>query len=482
MNKKILLLLSSAAFAAVPSSHAANIVFSPTGTTDNWANNVWSTATTGAPPTPADNALVRSGKTAEVTTSVGTVVGVLINNTGTATSTINVLSGGTLNATGSLVMGGSGATSNSFFNVTSGGSATFAGSSSSIGGTAQAGATGTVGITGGSFTSGTITIGNVGAGTMNVSAGTVTMGTTTLGVANTGSLNVSGGTVNLGATSVGTANTGSLSVSGGSVTVTSMSAVGGVANSTAGTGTLAISGTGNFTVSGASSDTYIGARVAGSSGTFTLSGGTAKFGDAGDGRILVGSTATGGVSVTGTATISGGTFIGRMMIGGASGGTPGSGSGTLNVVGSTATIGSTATTTGVEVRSTGAIVFTMDAAGISKLDYANSLFSIATGATVKLDITSYMGGTSFIGETTTLTLVDAGSLGSSLTSGSLNTFFSVIGTNANYSSVVFSMDSANSNINATFTSAVPEPSTWALLGLGAGFMAFSARRRFARKM
>lgn len=413
-------------------------------------------------------------------------------NSSLSSSTINISSGSLSLGNTDIGKAGTGA-----INVTGGSLSTLATNigSGSVGeisissGTANLGATtigsaingtGTLSVSGGTTTVTTVTMGNAANTTnaVNISGGTTTFGTTTIGNAatSTSTVSVTNGTLNLGATKIGTSGSGTLLISGGTVNASSLSSVGG-SSTTTGTGTINVSGTGRLNVS-STGDTYIGERstTSGNVGNFTQSGGIVELGGAGQtGRLIIGSSNAAGSDVTGNVTISGGQFMGRMLIGSNVAGALGGG--TLTVLGSNATIGSIATGNGLELRSNGEINFVMDSVGISTLNYANGNFSISDGAQVTLDITSYIGGLGAIGQQTTFTLINAANYSAALTTATLNDYFSVVGSNPYYSSVVFSLDTVNKDVNVTLTAAIPEPSTWALIGLGIFIVAARCRRR-----
>ncbi len=173
-----------------------------------------------------------------------------------------------------------------------------------------------------------------------------------------------------------------------------------------GTGTLNINN-GKLVVS---SDGNLGRATLGSIGILNLNGGTLQVGDAtGSMRIMVGLDATPDKFTQGLLNISGGTFIGRLLIGstGVAGATNVD---MVTISGSTATIGCTSTSgSALEVRETGKIKFVFSATGISTMDYgASGVGGTATfvaGSQIIVDGAAYTGGDA------TFDLIKAGVLG-----------------------------------------------------------------------
>lgn len=174
-----------------------------------------------------------------------------------------------------------------------------------------------------------------------------------------------------------------------------------------GTGTLNINSGGKLVVS---TDGNLGRAVLGSIGILNLNGGTLQVGDAtGSMRILVGLDATPDKFTQGLLNISGGTFIGRLLIGstGVAGATN---IDIVTITGSNATIGCTSTSgSALEVRETGVIKFVFGANGISTMDYGASgvggQATFVAGSQIIVDGAAYTGGDA------TFNLIKAGVLG-----------------------------------------------------------------------
>ncbi len=431
---KGLLTTTLIAMAAVGSSQGASVIFSV-------SNGDWATPASwgGTVPTSIDTAFVRSNRVANVTTVVPTVQVLNIANQ-TPAGTVNIASGGQLNvnngSSNALIVG----------NIASG--------------------TGTVNVNGGLLAvTGVSLIGNPlgSVGIVNVNSGTFsTTSNLRLGVSAgaTGSITVSGGRVSSAAAlTVGDGGTGLLTVQGGTVASSSLSV--GAANGAA--GTINVS-SGRLEV--AAVDVFLGERVASgtTSGVLTQSGGSVQL-NGGDGRMLIGSTTNANQMINSSATISGGTFGGRFLIGSATG--LGGGTSVLTVVGDDAIIGSTsAVGNGIELRATGKIVFQLDATGISTLNYANSNVNFSTGADLWVDGSAYAGGTQ------TFTLIDGAIIQNF---SGLDT--SIFGFGPGYTTNLY-VQGTDLKLDVT---GIPEPSTWALLGLGFGMIVWraGARRRRA---
>lgn len=188
--------------------------------------------------------------------------------------------------------------------------------------------------------------------------------------------------------------------------------------------------------------------------TINMSGGTVSTGS----LLLNG--AAGNTNVTTTFNFSGGSFTtGATAVGyTATGGT----TGVLNVIGSLGTMSGTSLT----VNLLGTVKFTLDAVGVSALNYSGAA-TFATGSTISIDGSSYTGLGGLI------TLIDAGSLSGNLAN--INT--SITGFTGYSTNLVWDTDTGNLLLNVA---AVPEPQTYALLGLGVLLIAVARRRRAAK--
>lgn len=319
---------------------------------------------------------------------------------------------------------------------------------------------------------GAVTIGaSGGRGTVNIFSGgslTVIGATTVAGsegadITNDAYLNISGGTfVGQGVTLGGASLGGSLQVSGGSATVSTLT----VASAAGGVGNISVTG-GSLAVTTSGYDLYLGGRVDGgvTTGSLILSSGTVRIGDAsGNGRLMLGSSNGATQTIHSSATISGGVYTGRFLIGTGAGN--GTGDGVLTIQGSAATIGSTSTDRGLELRSSGRIIFQLDATGISTLDYQNANVSFSNGGDLWIDGTSYTGGNQ------TFTLIRA----ASFTNGDLSYIDeSITGFSESLYTTNLFFDIDNT-LKLTVT-AVPEPATLALLGLGFALVLLKVRPR-----
>lgn len=156
-----------------------------------------------------------------------------------------------------------------------------------------------------------------------------------------------------------------------------------------GTGTLIISPGGKLICS--DSDTYVGRIVSGAIGNVSISGGILQVGDTtGSGRLQLGVDSSGN-NPAGNITISGGTVVGKFLIG--SSGITGATADKLRIEGDEAVIRSTATTgNGVEARQSGIIEWVFNSTGISKLDYAGLAGSFNAGTRLVVDMANYTGG------------------------------------------------------------------------------------------
>lgn len=187
------------------------------------------------------------------------------------------------------------------------------------------------------------------------------------------------------------------------------------------------------------------------SGSFTLAGATGSFAIG----LATGSTANG----TGTLNIAG---TSRVSIGSATtlGSATNAGTGFINITGSQADI----TGTSLAVNAFGRIKFTLDSTGIADMVYSGAV-SFASGSTITID------GTSFGGSAGNYTLIDAGT---TLTGfGNIN--FSYTGFSPGYTPVV-NFDSGTQSLVLNVTG-VPEPSTYAMIGVGLAAVLFGLRRK-----
>ncbi len=399
----------------------------------------WSVGTNwnspGTVPGVDDVAFVRGNRTANVTSNVGAISGLTVANNSAGLGQVNLQAGSALTVSGNSVIG------------------------------AIASGTGVLNVNGGLFTaSGTTILGNIASsiGTLSVASGTfsssapLVVGSVAGG---TGNVTVSGGNLTAGITTIGSGGAGTVTVSGGTMSVTTFT----VSSQSGSVGSLVISG-GRFATT-ASGNYFVGQRTAGTTtGSFSQSGGEVDLAGGG-GVLVVGSSNGEAQTVHGSATISGGNFNGGFLIGG----NTGVSDGTLTIQGSTAVIGSTSVSAGIDLRSTGKIVFQLDGVGVSTLDYANANVSFSTGADLWIDGSAYTGGDQII------TLIDAGSF----TNGDFATINqSVFGFGSGYTTNLF-FDGNDLKLAIT---AVPEPSTWALLGLGLGAVLWQTRKRRMAKV
>lgn len=417
-----------------PQAFGASVVFNVGNGDWNTASNWQISGTTPWVPTGTDTAFIRGNRTANVTSAVPTVQVVSIANAA-GNPTLNIASTGTLNINNG--------TNNAL----------------TIG--ASTGVTGTLNVNGGLLSViGNSVIGNTSGGIVNVNSGTYTSNQSIrLGISagSSGALNVAGGLATVGTSlSVGVDGAGSVLVSGGTLTTSTATVASGVGS----TGSISVTA-GRLQVS-STDDVFLGGRVTGTtSGAYTQSGGEVSLGG-GDGRLVIGSTNGAGQVINSSATISGGNFSGRFLIGANT--DSGAGNGVLTIVGDAATIGSAGTTgTGLELRATGEIVFQLDATGISTLDFSDLNVSMVEGSKLTIDGTAYAGGAQIF------TLIDA----ESFTGDFALLDKSVFGFAPGYSTNLFL---ENNDVKLEILG-IPEPSTWALLGLGLGVLIWRTRER-----
>ena len=220
------------------------------------------------------------------------------------------------------------------------------------------------------------------------------------------------------------------------------------------------SGTVNMTSGNlvSTSATEVGRRASGATGSLNISGGTFSSGAAGETAILVGSDTSSSLLTTGLLEVSGtGTFFGRAIIGSTGFGSSGD---IFRIVGSDATVGTTSTvgSNSFEVRESGSVEWVFDAAGISTVN-AQEVFTFAAGsAGIVVDGSAYTGGAN------TFTLLNAGIISSIAPAINLVGFAEGTTYEWNSTSDTFKV-----------TTAVPEPATMGMLGLGA--LAIMAVRR-----
>lgn len=283
---------------------------------------------------------------------------------------------------------------------------------------------------------------------------------------------ISGGSGNWASSGINTPwNSGNPPVNGddifirGSATVTANTVTGTMASlnigeGTLGAGTLLINAGGSVVITGNASVMRRNNQTPGASGTLTITGGT--FATGASGAFAVGAATGTTSSGTGTFNISGPSTVtigNAMTLGSAS---SAAAVGNLNVIGSQADV----TGTSLTVAASGNIRFTLDATGIADLVFSGAA-SFATGSTITID------GTSFSGLAGNYTLVDAGT---TLT-GFGNISFNYVGFNPGYTPIV-NFDSGSQSLVLNVTG-VPEPSTYAMVGVGLAAVLFGLRRRRA---
>lgn len=239
-------------------------------------------------------------------------------------------------------------------------------------------------------------------------------------------------------------------VNSGSGSITTVY-LGGTVSSAATTGTLLLASGGSLTVTG---DLEVKRRNQSSSGIFTATGGSFS---ALDFYIGLGTATTG----NGTATLSGSTsatISADTIVGDASGST-----GSLEIIGSEVAFSGNV----FSLRNTGALKFTLDASGISTLNFSGSA-NFTQGGSLFVDGSNYTGGSNVF------TLVDAGSF----ILGTINPSQSITGFNSSLytTSLVFDTVSATLKLNVT---AIPEPQTWLMLGAGCLSLVLFHRRKKA---
>jgi hypothetical protein len=235
-------------------------------------------------------------------------------------------------------------------------------------------------------------------------------------------------------------------------------------NTVAGSGTLNITG-GSLTITGSSSTNSAVGRtgnVSNSLGTLNLSGGVLQFTTTTNSYALYigGANNTTGAYTNNSsiATFSGGTYGGGLVIGSTN---SIYGTGILYIQGNGATIGSQFSGQSLTINNGGTLDFVLSSSGaVSTLNYGSNAVTLAGSSTIDIDPSAYSGGSE------TLNLIDFNTL-----SGTPN--LTLIGSDAsNYS---LSTVSTTGNVVSVTLNAVPEPSTWALFGIG--MLAFGWRLR-----
>ena len=224
---------------------------------------------------------------------------------------------------------------------------------------------------------------------------------------------------------------------------------------TAATGTVTIQNGGALTISGTTEVVRTGATIDDATGTLNVAGGSFATGTlllsggASNDRDSAIVNLTGGSLTVNNATVVGYTAASKTA-------------GFFNVTGSTITANGGSLT----VNEFGTMRFTLDTVGVSTLNYSGAA-TFATNSTLTIDGTNYTGGSA------NFTLINA----ASLTGGLATINDSIIGFNSlNYTTnLVF--DNANGDVVLQVTSLVPEPSTWALIGLGLGVVVWKIRKR-----
>ncbi len=166
-------------------------------------------------------------------------------------------------------------------------------------------------------------------------------------------------------------------------------------------GTVNIVDGGKLVSSGAS---QIGRQKNTAYGELNLSGGLFQSGDSAGSQALWIGVDTASVDSTGIFTISGGTFVGRMILGSAVAGDSGD---KLRIIGSTATIGNTSTTGqfSLEVRASGTIEWVFDKDGGSGMDF-REVATFPLGSSITVD------GSAYTGPAQTFTLLRAATISS----------------------------------------------------------------------
>ena len=233
-------------------------------------------------------------------------------------------------------------------------------------------------------------------------------------------------------------------VSSGSGSVTNVYIGGEFAgNPTAGTVTLQTGGVLNVT-----GDLQVKRQNQNGTGTFTATGGSFSANN-----FYVGL----GTAGTGTATLSGSsaaTISNNTIVGDNSGA-----SGFLEIVGSNVSLSGNS----FSLRSTGTLKFTLDATGISTLNFSGTA-NFASGSNLLVDGSSYTGGSAVF------TLLDASGFSAFSSTQSITGFDPLLYTTS------LSYDAATTSVKLNITAAVPEPQTWLLLGLGGLAMVVCQRR------
>lgn len=190
-------------------------------------------------------------------------------------------------------------------------------------------------------------------------------------------------------------------------------------------------------------------------GILNMSGGSLAVG----GNLYVGAGTGSNTNGSGTANISGGTIAAAITIG-ATG--TGDGTGTFNVLGSAAIIGDGGASKNFTVNAFGTLAFTLDALGVSALNYGNGVATFGTGSTLNID------GSTYAGSGGDIVLINGGTLNGSATNVSITGL-------AAYNPVLVYNEGANGDLILRL-SVVPEPGSLALAGIGAGLIGMRRRR------
>lgn len=180
---------------------------------------------------------------------------------------------------------------------------------------------------GGTFPDGNLQVGNSGSGTMTVSGGSVTAagGNVGFAVGGNGSLTVSGGQLDVtGLLNIGKQGTGGLTLSSGTLSTGQVIVGSDLFGGNPGVGTVDVTG-GTWT---SSLSLTVGQN---GNGTYTQSGGSVSI----TGNSFIGSANTQATSGTGSVTVTGGTlaYAGNLNVGNAQAGSTGSGTLTVGTAG-----------------------------------------------------------------------------------------------------------------------------------------------------